>query len=302
MILLFLKQKRIDKIFVANVQIINSFAEIKLYSVMEDKNKLNSKVVQIVQVSPIMKIFRIQPVGWELPPFQSGQFVALALPGSSSRVEEATSEFQEAVPDKLIKRAYSIASASHDNSVEFYITLVRSGALTPRLFDLKLGDEIWMGKKAVGMFTLDTIDADQNIVLIATGTGVAPYMSMLRSDALHRKGKIMIIHGAANSWDLGYRSELTLLQNMFPNLSYEPTITEPKNEHVGWDGETRFIEEIWVEGIAKKKWGFKPMPENTHIFLCGNPKMVEGMVNVLAEDGFTKHSRKNPGQIHIEEF
>jgi ferredoxin--NADP+ reductase len=269
---------------------------------MEDKNRLNSKIVQIVQVSPIMKIFRIQPVDWELPPFRSGQFVALALPGSSSRIAEATEEFQEAIPDKLIKRAYSIASASHDNSVEFYITLVRSGALTPRLFNLKLGDEIWMGKKAVGMFTLDSIDENHNIVLIATGTGVAPYMSMLRSDALHRKGKIMVIHGAANSWDLGYRSELALLENMFPDLAYIPTITRPGEEHAEWKGETRYIEEIWMDGIAEKQWGFKPIPEDTHVFLCGNPKMVEGMVNVLSEDGFTKHSRRNPGQIHIEEF
>ena len=269
---------------------------------MEDKNRLNSKVVQIVQVSPIMKIFRIQPDGWELPPFKPGQFIALGLPGSASRVANATKEFQEADPDKLIKRAYSIASASHDNSVEFYITLVRSGALTPRLFDLQLGDMVWMGKKAVGMFTLDNIDDDQNIILIATGTGVAPYMSMLRSDALHRRGKILVIHGAANSWDLGYRSELTLLENIFPKLAYVPTITEPDKEHAPWNGETRFIDQIWSDHIAEKKWGFKPAPDNTHIFLCGNPRMVEGMVELLSKDGFTKHSRKNPGQIHIEEF
>jgi ferredoxin--NADP+ reductase len=269
---------------------------------MEDKNRLNSKVVQIVQVSPIMKIFRIAADGWELPPFKSGQFVALALPGSSERVANATDEFKETEPNKLIKRAYSIASASHDNSVEFYITLVRSGSLTPRLFNLELGDDIWMGKKAVGMFTLDNIPEENNIVLIATGTGVAPYMSMLRSDALRRKGKILVIHGAANSWDLGYRSELTLLEGMFPNLTYIPTITEPDREHTTWHGRTQFIGDIWSDKVAENNWGMKPKPENTNVFLCGNPRMVEGMVELLSEDGFTKHSRKNPGQIHIEEF
>ena len=168
---------------------------------MED---LNAVVQQVVQVSPIMKVFRIAPVGWELPEFKPGQFVAIGLPPTSSKCAEATEEPVEPDPDKLIKRAYSIASSNLSKDyVEFYITLVHSGALTPRLFDLKIGDKIWMGNKFVGMFTLDQVAEDQNIVLIGTGTGVAPYMSMLRTDALHRKGNIVVIHGASNSWDLG---------------------------------------------------------------------------------------------------
>ena len=186
--------------------------------------------------------------------------------------------------------------------VEFYITLVRSGALTPRLFELGIGDKIWMGKKAVGMFTLDEIDDSQNIVMVATGTGLAPYMSMLRSNVLSRKGNIMVVHGAANSWDLGYSSELELLQSMFPNFYYHPTITEPAKENIEWKGDTRFIQNIWESGIATEKWGMKPGPENTHVFLCGNPLMVKAMNEVLGVDGFTVHKRKEPGQIHIEEF
>jgi len=159
-----------------------------------------------------------------------------------------------------------------------------------------------MGKKAVGMFTLSEIDNDKNVVLIATGTGVAPYMSMLRSNALARKGKMLVIHGAANSWDLGYSSELTLLESMFPNFDYYPTITMPEKEPAGWSGDTRYIEKIWKDGVAVGKWGFKPEPENTHIFLCGNPLMINGMKEILNADNFVEHKRKNPGQIHIEEF
>ena len=265
--------------------------------------ELNSVVTQVIQVSPIMRIIRIKPVGWELPPFDAGQFVALGLPASAPRCPEATEEHaQQEDPDKLIKRAYSIASSSTMDYIEFYITLVHSGSLTPRIFALNIGDKIWMGKKAVGMFTLSEIDNKQNVILVATGTGVAPYMSMLRSNALARTGRMLVIHGAANSWDLGYSSELTLLQTMFPNFDYYPTITQPEKEPVGWTGDTRFIEDIWKDDIAKKKWGFKPAPENTHIFLCGNPRMVQGMKELLEKDGFTEHKRKSPGQIHIEEF
>lgn len=265
-------------------------------------NDLNCVVTQVVQVSPIMKIIRIKPIDWELPDYDSGQFVALALPASAPRCAEATEEHTKHAPDKLIKRAYSIASSSTQDYIEFYITLVHSGALTPRIFALNIGDKVWMGKKAVGMFTLSEIANDQNVVLIATGTGVAPYMSMLRSNALARTGKMLVIHGAANSWDLGYSSELTLLESIFPNFDYYPTITEPKKEPSGWSGDTRFIEAIWDGGVAEKKWGFKPEAENTHVFLCGNPIMVKGMKETLEAEGFAEHKRKSPGQIHIEEF
>ena len=263
---------------------------------------LNCVITQTVQVSPIMKIIKVKPVGWQFPNFEAGQFVGLGLPPGSPRSEEATKEHAPPKPDRLIKRAYSIASSSTDQVVEFYVTLVHSGQLTPRLWELKIGDKIWMGKKAVGMFTLDQIEPDTNVIMIATGTGIAPYMSMLRTNALHRKGKIFVMQGASNSWDLGYSSELKLLASMFPGFDYHPTITEPDKEPSGWDGDTRFVQDIWVAGLAEKTWGFKPTPENTHIFLCGNPRMVDGMKEVLAIEGFTEHSRRVFGQIHAEEF
>lgn len=269
---------------------------------MDLSDQLNCRITQTIQVSPIMKIIKVSPEGWKFPEFEAGQFVALGLTPDAKRCKEATDEHSEPNADKLIRRAYSIASASHEDSVEFYITLVHSGQLTPRIFELKIGDKIFMGKKAVGMFTLDQIDINRNIVLIATGTGVAPYMSMLRSDALRRKGRITVIHGAANSWDLGYSSELKLLASMFPNFSYYPTITEPKNEPTGWEGDTRFIREIWEDGFAQKHWGFDPSPEDTDFFLCGNPRMVDGMKESLFAQGFKDHKKKEPGQIHAEEF
>lgn len=268
------------------------------------KDELNCKITQVVQVSPIMKIFRVSPLGWELPDFIPGQFVALFLPPTAERCDQATEQHKETAEGKMIKRAYSIASSSKTKEhIEFYITLVHSGALTPRLFNLNIGDKIGMGTKFVGMFTLKEIPADQNIVLIATGTGVAPYMSMLRTDAMQRTGKIAVIHGAANSWDLGYSSELTLLESISSNISYIPTITEPDKEPGIWNGEKRFIEPIWQDNVLEKKWGFRPKAENTHVFLCGNPMMTNSMTEIMKEEGFTEYSRKNPtGQIHVEKF
>ncbi len=265
-------------------------------------NDYNSIVTQVIQVSPIMKIIRIKPEGWELPEYKAGQFVPIGLYPDFPKVKDSTPDYQEFDKDKLIKRAYSIASSSQQDFIEFYITLVHSGALTPRIFNLKVGDKIWMGKKATGMFTLDQIDEEQNVILIATGTGVAPYMSMLRSNVLKRKGKVMVIHGAANSWDLGYSSELQLLASMFSNFYYHPTITEVDKEPAGWGGDVRFIEDIWKTDVRNGKFEFTPKSDNTHIFLCGNPKMVNGMVELLEQENFVEHTRKTQGQIHIEKF
>ena len=266
------------------------------------ETEYNSVVTQIVQVSPIMKIIRVKPEGWQLPEFQAGQFVALGLYEDVPRCAEATEEFKLPKPGKMIKRAYSIASSSSQDFVEFYITLVHSGSLTPRIFSLHIGDKIYMTPKPTGMFTLDMVEEHQNIILIATGTGVAPYMSMLRSNALKRKAKLMVIQGASNSWDLGYSSELQLLASMFDNFSYYPTITMPEKEPAGWSGDTRWIEDIWKDQVVQKELGFNPTPENSHVFLCGNPNMIKSMQELLAEQGFKQHKTKEPGQIHSEEF
>ena len=211
-------------------------------------NPLNSIVTNIIQVSPTMKILRVDPDGWELPEFKPGQFVALSLPASASRCPEATDEHETLDPDKMIKRAYSIASSSKDKGyLEFYITIVHSGSLTPRIFNLKIGDRIGMGNRIAGMFTLQQVPEHFNVVLIATGTGVAPYMSMLRSDALKVNRKICVIHGAANSWDLGYSSELRLLESLSDKFSYIPTITEPDKEPVESDEESVESDEEPVE-------------------------------------------------------
>ena len=266
--------------------------------------ELNSVVTQIMQVSPTMKIIRVKPDSWDLPNFTAGQFISLGLPASAERILDSEPEQKEYKEGKIIRRMYSIASSSVlTEFVEFYITIVKSGALTPRIFNLQVGDRIEMGKKTSGMFTLEEVPKNNNIILIATGTGVAPYISMLRSNALQKSSeKLAVIHGAANSWDLGYSSELTLIESMSEKFTYIPTILMPEKEPVGWNGETRLVEDIWKDGTIERLCGFRPGPDNTHIFLCGNPGMTEAMMAILSKEGFEEHARKKAGQIHIESW
>ena len=165
------------------------------------------------------------------------------LYGHESRSPNSAPEEEPAPGDKLILRPYSIASArTSTQEFEFYISQVKSGQLTPRLFALEPGDRVHVSTRIVGVFTLADTPHDADIVMVATGTGLAPYISFLRSHVAERpQSKMAIIHGAAYPWDLGYYSELTFLAQTFANFYYLPTLTHADQT---WTGYRYWIEQM----------------------------------------------------------
>jgi len=265
-------------------------------------DELNATITKFDEINHGLLVLRVKPDD-PLPDFKAGQYVVLGLPGSHPRVAAAEPEGEEPKPDVLIKRAYSIASSSLQGEyLEFYVALVHSGALTPRMFNLKTGDRIWLGKKITGMFTLDDVAPGHDIMFIATGTGLAPYVSMLRSNYRFEDGhKTIVIHGARVSWDLGYMRDLTALATRFDNLHYLPIIDEIARDP-DWPGKVGFVFEYINDGTVEKILGHDMDPERTSVFLCGNPLMVEGMEKMLIERGFKMHKRRDPGNMFIEKF
>ena len=129
---------------------------------------LNAIVVQKHELTPRLMILRIVANAWQLPDFCPGQFAVLGLPGAAQRYMLSEPEMPPADPHKLIRRAYSIASSSLTREyMDFYVGLVTSGALTPRLFNLDIGDRLWLSPKITGLFTLDDVPEGKNVVLIA---------------------------------------------------------------------------------------------------------------------------------------
>ena len=265
---------------------------------------LNAVLLQRIEVAPGLLILRVAPDGWELSAFTAGQFAVLGLPGSAPRYRLADAEDEPAPPDKLIRRAYSVASSSLDRQyLEIYVTLVRSGALTPRLFALQPGDRLWLGKKITGMFTLDSVPKSAHLALIATGTGLAPYMSMLRSELLCDPARrVAVLLGARHSWDLGYRGELITMTRLCPSFAYLPIISRPDDEPQAWPGAVGHVQNLWRGGALAAAWGEVPSAATTHVLLCGSPGMIDGMVALLEAEGFREHSKKEPGQIHVERY
>jgi len=265
-------------------------------------DELNATVTRRDEINHGLLVLRVAPDD-ELAPFIPGQYTVLGLPGSAPRSAYAEPEEPPADSDKLIKRAYSIASSSLQGEyLEFYVALVRTGALTPRLFALSVGDRIWLGTRIVGMFTLDDVPRDHHLVFVATGTGLAPYLSMLRSAyQFDAQRTTVVCHAAKVSWDLGYRTELESFAARYPNFHYLPIIDEVDRDPA-WQGEVGFVNRFFEDGTIASLLGHDPEPATTSVFLCGNPLMVQSMMDLLAARGFRKHTRKEPGSLFVEEY
>jgi len=264
--------------------------------------ELNATISMRYEINHGLLVLQVTP-DEAMQPFVAGQYTVLGLPGSAPRYHAADPEDPPADPDKLIKRAYSIASSSlQGRFFEFFVALVRGGALTPRLFALAQGDRVFLGRRVVGMFTLNDVPPGRDIVFVATGTGLAPYLSMLRSryafDAGHRT---VVVHGSRVSYDLGYRTELEGLAARYPNLHYLPIIDQPERDP-GWQGEVGYVDRFFKEGTVERALGHPLDRANTVVFLCGNPLMIQAMLAELNPRGFRKHSRQEPGEIFVEEF
>ena len=266
--------------------------------------QINAVVTARVEVHSELVFLKVVPDGWDLGEFSAGQFAVLGLPGKAPRCENSEPDVQPVDQDKLIRRAYSIGSASDQTGeLEFYISLVASGGLSPRLLALREGDRVYLSPKVKGSFTLDAVPDDKNLVLISTGTGITPYISMVRSQAMATTGrKVAILQGVRHSWDLGYDEVLQGLLAQHADLSYLSIVSRPAQEKTPWQGHTGHVQELWKGGALEKTWGFSPSPEDTHVFLCGNPGMIEGTQVLLEGKGFNLHSKSKPGNIHVEKY
>ncbi len=266
-------------------------------------SKYNATVDSIEFFTRDLFILKVRPDN-PVAPFASGQYVLLGLSTNFPRREGSAPEFKEQKPDRLVLRAYSIASAGHETEVlEFYISVVANGSLTPRLVQLKAGDRLTLGEKIRGHFTLEQVPADREwVILAATGTGLAPYISMMRAERLapsHRK--YVILQGAATGKDHGYIEEMRAHAAALPNLTYIPSITRPHLDPE-WQGDIGRITRYFETEMLKEKIGLEIHPDKTSVFLCGNPAMIEDVKRILEPKGFTKHTTSVPGSLHIEEY
>lgn len=233
-----------------------------------------ARVVSRRDVSPDLWIIRVAVDGAFR--FVAGQYATL---GETSN-------------GKLIERAYSIASSPYEAELEIFIELVPQGELTPHLYNRKPGDVLSCRRIAKGRFTLDMKSGRTNHLLLATVTGIAPFVSYVRT--LHadwKKGqmpgehRLYVVHGASRSWEFGYREEIEKVAAEVPWLKYVPSVSRPL-EDLAWKGEKGRVDDV----IRKYSdlWGLEP--EKTSAYLCGHPSMVENGRGILQRRGWKKEA------------
>ncbi len=225
--------------------------------------------------------FRLQAEGLSFAP---GQFVNLALPVGAERV----------------KRAYSLASAP-GAPPEFYLAEVSEGALTPSLFQLGPGAVVELDTDPQGFFTLEWIPATtKELWLLATGTGLGPFVSMWRSGQLFpRFERVVLVHGARTEAQLGYRQELEQLRALQPRFSYVPLVSRAAPGPGMLAGR---IPAAIDDGSLERAAELALDPERSHVMLCGNPDMIRDAQASLAHKGLRKHRQRSPGHVTTEKY
>jgi ferredoxin--NADP+ reductase len=298
----------------------------------------NAQVVDRNDVNDELTILRVRP-DHGATGFAPGQYSVMGLGSWEPRVPGCQEEhLGEKDLRRVLKRAYSFSCSIVDDQgrlrrpdefpyFEFYVVLVRQGeenppGLTPRLFALRPGDRLLVGPKATGHYTLDRVRPDDNVVLVATGTGEAPHNAMVAQllSTGHR-GRIVAVTCARCRRDLGYADIHRLLERTAANYRYLPLTTrEPENlddsrpDFIG----KRHLQDYFASGDFERESGVELDPRRTHVFLCGNPAMIGaprhdargnvqfpqpvGMIETLSRRGFHPDEKSQPGNIHYEKY
>lgn len=198
-----------------------------------------------------------------------------------------------------VRRAYSIASAP-GAPVELFITEVEGGALSPSLFDLEIGQSLQMENKARGFFTLEHVPSAEELWLVGTGTGVAPYISMLRNGAvLDRYATIVVVHGVRHGVHLAYAEEICDFRTASGAVRYVPIVSRDAEKPGIVPGR---ITNALQSGALERAAEVKLDPARTHMMICGNPDMIKELMTLLGERGLKRHKVREPGHITIERY
>ena len=220
--------------------------------------------------------------------FLSGQFVMIGLE----------------IGGKPLMRAYSLASASYDDHLEFFSIKVENGPLTSVLRNIHIGDRLFVGRKATGTLLCDNLRGGRNLFLIGTGTGLAPFLSLIRDPEIYEKfEKVVVVHGCRHASELAYADFITqslprdelVGANVAAQLIYYPTVTR---EAVG--SRPRVTEQLRTGALAANVGLPDLDPRHDRFMLCGSSEMLRDMRQMLEEAGFEEGNQNRPGDYVFE--
>lgn len=221
--------------------------------------------------------------------FSNGHFTMIGLRGETG---------------KPLLRAYSIVSANYEEHLEFLSIKVPDGPLTSKLQHIKPGDTIVVGRKPTGTLLVDYLLPGKNLYLLGSGTGLAPFLSIVRDpETYERFEKVVIVHGVREIAELAYQDYLThelpnhelLGEIVARQMLYYPTVTRETFKHQGR------ITTLLETGRLQSDLGLPALnPAEDRVMICGSPGLLKDLKNILEERGFNEGSTTTPGDYVIE--
>lgn len=223
-------------------------------------------------------------VNAEVNNFTAGQFTSLALDIDGER----------------IARPYSYLSAPGRQPLEFFFYTASDGLLSNALVQLEPGDSLWIKQHANGFFTLDEVPDARDIWMIGTGTGIAPFYSMLKTSVpWQRFENIILIHAVRTQSDLRYQEIVDELQSSYGNRFTFKAFVSRETVPDTLPGR---VPAAIIDGSLEQATGLSLDTGTSQVMLCGNPDMVKDTIEVLKTRGFTKNRRRTPGHITTENY
>ena len=216
--------------------------------------------------------------------FRAGQFIKIALDIDGERVG----------------RAYSLVSPPQERPLEVLFNEVPGGPLTPYLSNLNPGDSVWVSAQPGGIFTLESVQPADTLWLLATGTGIGVYLSMLRTpDPWERFRRVVLVHGVRSAADLVYAETIAAIAADRGNrFVFVPAVSR-ESYPPGLNGR---ITDLLRSGALEERVGERVSAQSSHVMLCGNSAMIKDAKMILEGRGLVRHRRNAPGHYSAEHY
>ncbi|MCP4769733.1 MAG: ferredoxin--NADP reductase [Gammaproteobacteria bacterium] len=220
----------------------------------------------------------------ELDGYESGQFVRVGLRDG----------------DEIVARPYSLVNTPQENHLEVYFNIVEDGPLSPRLFALAAGDEVLVSDRPSGFLTVSEIPPTKHLWMIATGTGIGPFLSILKSDAAWQKfDNLILCYSVSYAEELGYQDLIgQIAERRGDQFRYAPIVTRESHDV----GLGKRVPAIMQDGSLEQFIGFEINADNSHVMMCGSSDMITDVSAALVDRGMQKHRRRAPGHFTTEKY